>query len=503
MGSQKYSQLEHERGIFLERARVASELTLPLVIRPAGANSSTEYATPWQSVGPRGVTNLASNLMLSLFPASTPFFRLLVSDNDFDQFEDQSEQIKAEVNETLSEIERSVLEEIEDRNLRPVIFEVLKNLIISGNSLVYVQPDGEIRNYTLEDYVVSRDMSGNVLDIIVKEFISQRVAEDLNLVDNLPSDEYKSEQEIEIHTCVSLNSEGTYDMWQEVDGVKVADTEKNVTAEEMPWLPVRLTKVTGESYGRGYVEGLIGDLKSLEALQQAIVEGAAVAAKVVFMVNPGSETRAKDLSEANNGDVIVGNSSDITTLQVNKTGDLSVALQAAQSIENKLSFAFNLLDSTLPTSGTTTATEINAIVNSLEKVLAGVYSMLASEFMSPLVSLIIKRLSAQEIIPSLPEEVKLIISTGVSALGRSSDIERIVQFSQIASQVSPEAYQVLVDQESQLRQLESAVGVDVLKSSQVLETERQEALQREAALLEQQSALEAEQAQENTLPEEL
>ena len=33
-----------------------------------GANEATEYPTPYQSVGSRGVTNLASKLMLALFP---------------------------------------------------------------------------------------------------------------------------------------------------------------------------------------------------------------------------------------------------------------------------------------------------------------------------------------------------------------------------------------------------------------------------------------------------
>jgi len=151
MSQKRYQQLLPEKDIFLERARKASELTLPLVIRKEGHHSSTTYKTPYQSVGSRGVTNLASNLMLSLFPASQPFFRLLVSDSDFEQFGDQASLVKEEVNESLSQMEKAVLEEIESKNLRPVLFEVFKNLLIAGNSLVYVEPEGSIRNYTLED----------------------------------------------------------------------------------------------------------------------------------------------------------------------------------------------------------------------------------------------------------------------------------------------------------------------------------------------------------------
>ena len=49
-----------------------------------------------------------------------------------------------------------------------------------------------------------------------------------------------------------------------------------------------MNHVDGECYGRGRVEEFIGDLKSLEALSQALVEGSAAAAKVVFTVSPST-----------------------------------------------------------------------------------------------------------------------------------------------------------------------------------------------------------------------
>ena len=49
---------------------------------------------------------------------------------------------------------------------------------------------------------------------------------------------------------------------------------------------LRFNTVDGEDYGRGRVEEYIGDLRSLEAAIQALVEGSAAAAKVVFVVSP-------------------------------------------------------------------------------------------------------------------------------------------------------------------------------------------------------------------------
>ena len=50
----------------------------------------------------------------------------------------------------------------------------------------------------------------------------------------------------------------------------------------------------------------IGDLKSLEGLSQALVEGSAAAAKVVFTVSPSSTTKPSTLAAAGNGAIIQG-----------------------------------------------------------------------------------------------------------------------------------------------------------------------------------------------------
>jgi len=500
MGKKRYEKLKDERENFLLRARRCSELTLPLVIRDNNQSKDTgslSYDTPWQSLGARGVNNLASNLMLSLFPSNVPFFRLLVSDNAFEQFGEQADEIKAEVDESLATIERTVLEELEDKNLRPTIFEALKGLLIAGNALIYVQPDGNVRAYSLEDYVCHRDIEGNVQEIIIREQVSPQVADNLGLLPSDNEDEPNSrDTNIELYTCVKLQDDRYY-VYQEIKGQVISDTKEYYDLDKLPFLSLRMTKVTGESYGRSYVEGMYGDLRSLEGLQKAMVEAAAIASKIVFMVNPASTTRARNIAQAENGDVINGVSSDVTTLQANKGNDMGVAFQASQTLERRLSYAFNLLDASLPTKGMTTATEINAIVNSLEKVLAGAYSMLSSEFMRPLVRSIINRLTDDKIIPKLPKEVKLLISTGVSALGRTSDLQRLQEFVSMATQMTPEAYAQVVDQRQLMKSLVRAIGVDkdILKSDEQLQQEQQQAMMAQQQQMQQEQAMMQQQQQ--------
>jgi len=46
-----YHSLENQRWSFLDRGRTSSELTLPYVLPPDGANYATKYYTPYQGIG--------------------------------------------------------------------------------------------------------------------------------------------------------------------------------------------------------------------------------------------------------------------------------------------------------------------------------------------------------------------------------------------------------------------------------------------------------------------
>ena len=79
-----YANLESDRSSFLDRARSASELTIPSLLVDSGHSNSTVLATPFQSIGAEGVNNLSSKLLLSLLPPNAPFFRLVVDDTELE-----------------------------------------------------------------------------------------------------------------------------------------------------------------------------------------------------------------------------------------------------------------------------------------------------------------------------------------------------------------------------------------------------------------------------------
>ena len=133
----QYNKLEINRETYLARARDCAKLTIPTLFPDKNINDATEYKTPYQSIGARGVMNLASKLMLALFPPQAPFFRLSLDDLVYKQVQGEPSQ-KQTLEEGLSKIEKAVMDNMEVSNDRVAIYEALKQLIVSGNVLLRI-----------------------------------------------------------------------------------------------------------------------------------------------------------------------------------------------------------------------------------------------------------------------------------------------------------------------------------------------------------------------------
>ena len=255
---------------------------------------------------------------------------------------------------------------------------------------------------------------------------------------------------------------------------------------------LRFNHVDGEVYGRGRVEEFIGDLKSLEALSQALVEGSAAAAKVVFTVSPSSTTKPATLAKAGNGAIIQGRPDDIGVVQVGKTADFQTAYQMVGTLSQRLSEAFLVLN--VRNSERTTAEEVRMTQLELEQQLGGLFSLLTVEFLVPYLNRKLNVAQKTGEIPRLPKGgiVKPTIVAGINALGRGQDRESLAQFlTVIAQTMGPEALQTYINPEEVVKRLAASQGIDVLnlvKSMQELQQEQQAAMQQQQQMAMTQQA---------------
>ena len=479
---QKYNLLESDRLPFLNRARDAAELTIPSIIVREGHSSATEFNTPFQGIGARGVNNLSSKLLLALLPPNQPFFRLALDEFTLNQLVGRDD-MKGEFEKAMGSIERTVMNEMEVNNFRTALFEGLKHLLICGNVLLHITPQLKIKLYHLDKYVIKRDGTGNILEIITKDSVSvQGLSEEMSA---LVSDKSANSltKNVDLFTCVRLSPNGKkWLIHQEIEGQVVPDSDGSYPLDKNAYIALRYTSIDGSDYGRGFIEEVLGDLRSLETLYKAVVEGSAAASKILFLVRPNGTTRLKTLSESPNGAIREGDAQDVSTLQLNKQADFQVAFQTMQMIQERLQFAFMLNSSVQRSNDRVTATEINYVSRELDDSLGGLYSLLSQELQLPLINRLMYQMEKAKRLPALPKDsIRPKIVTGLEALGRSSDLQRLNTFVQ---QLTPFAEQLMqyMNLEEYIKRVGTSLGLDMaglIKSQDQITQEQQAAQQQQ------------------------
>jgi len=487
----RYDFLCSRRNEYLNVAKQCSKLTLPYLIHDdddfKGARVLT---TPWQAVGAKGVVTLASKLMLALLPPQTSFFKLQLDESQLG--EDFGPGVRSELDMSFAKVERTILESIAASSDRVAVHQALKHLVVSGNALIFMGKDG-LKLYPLNRYAVERDGNGNVIEIVTKERINRSLIQKfLATVPNQSTEEHVNE-EVDIYTHITRDN-NRFIWHQEVFDKILPNSMGKAPIETSPWLVLRFNTVDGEAYGRGRVEEFLGDLKSLEALSQALVEGSAAAAKVVFVVSPSSTTKPATLAAAGNGAIVQGRPDDIGVVQVGKTADFKTAYEMVGALTQRLNEAFLILN--VRDSERTTAEEVRMTQMELEQQLGGLFSLLTVEFLVPYLNRKLSVAQKTGDIPTIPQKiVKPTIVAGVNALGRGQDREALTGFlTLIAQTMGPEAIATYINPEEAIKRLATSSGIDVLnlvKGMEEVQAQRQEnmAMQKDMEITKQYGQL--------------
>ena len=164
----------------------------------------------------------------------------------------------------------------------------------------------------------------------------------------------------------------------------------------------------------------------------------------------------------------------------------------ADTIEQRLSFAFLLSSVVQRNAERVTAEEIRTVASELEDTLSGVYSILTQEFQLPLVRRILSVLMARGEVAQLPDGfVEPTITTGMEALGRGHDFNKFMTFMGIIGQMPNAMEYMKVNQ--WLTAIATSLGIDttgLIKTDEEIQQEQQQAMeaQQEQAVVEQAMA---------------
>lgn len=492
---QQYVKMEAKRQPALEKAKEASMLTIPSLYIDY---TNETCLNPNQSTGSTGVNNLSSKIAMTLLPPNSPFFRWIgdtikLKKQAEEQGEDP-EKFEQDFNKNLSYLTEYVKDSIEEAGDRVVVGEGVKHLIIGGNVLFVDKLEDNLVYYSLNRYVVRRDYKGNVLKAITKETIGfealpSEIQEKIRA--KYPNEKDFETKEFDIFTIFLRGKKGKtpkWQIWQEVEELTIESTRGEYPIDKPPFIACRWTAVAGEDYGRGLIEDVIGDMRSLDDVSKAVTEGAKASARVITLVNPSGLTRLKQLARAKNGAIIPGRRDDVTFCQTEKYHDLATAQRREETLEKKLSRVFLMAESVTRDAERVTAFEIQYMVAKLEEALGNTYSLLLMEFQKAYLTIKYHHLRMKnKNLPNISKYkgagVKLIITTGIDALGRNNEALKKDLFFEKLGQIAPVAQSLGLNIQVVAQSYANDLGLNIegyFKTVEEVKTETEEAQNNEA-----------------------
>ena len=480
----RYEELSKERTPYVNRARDIAALTIPYLYPPDSSSSTEALPDPYQSIGSRGGNNLASKFLLVTLPSQRAFFQYRLTPEAETFIKNMTPEEQDEFERSLVAHERFVLRQVDSAELRPTMFMCFKHLLVSGNVLLNIPNRGPARYFPLTHYVCKRDpKTGSPLEIIVREEVSlYTLPDEVRALVESAKDEAVGEatsvdgdeDSVYLYTyvCKKIQTEETrnkaavfrWETWQEINGITIPDSEGWSPGDDPQWFPLRMIRVSGEDYGRGYVEEYAGDLSVCEDLSEALVEGSLIAAQTKFGVRPNAMTSPKELEKVRNGGFFDGEEGDLWTLKTNKQVDFRVALETQRDLRTALGYAFLLNTSVQRQAERVTAEEIRTVMQELQDALGGAYSNLEAEVQRPLAARLTFRASAQgQVQPLAEEDVEILIVTGFEAIDRGHEMNALTSAISVATQLlGPEAVAEVVDSKKAMNQIFTSHGVDKL-----------------------------------------
>lgn len=413
------------RSSYLDRAKHYAKLTLPYLMNDKGNNETSQNG--WQGVGAQATNHLANKLAQVLFPAQRSFFRVDLTAKGEKILDDRGLK-KTQLATIFARVETAAMKSLEQRQFRPAIVEVFKHLIVAGNCMLYKPNKGAMSAVPMHHYVLQRDTNGDLLDIILLQEKALKTfdpATRMAIEVGMKGKKCKGEDNVKLYTHAQYQDDGFWIINQSADDIPVG-TQSRVKAEKLPFIPLTWKRSYGEDWGRPLAEDYSGDLFVIQFLSEAIARGAALMADIKYLIRPGSQTDVDHFVNSGTGEVITGVADDIHIVQLGKYADLTPISAVLEVYTRRIGTIFMMEALTRRDAERVTAVEIQRDALEIEQNMGGVYSLFAMTMQTP-----IAIWGLQEAGDSFTSElVDPVIVTGIEALGRMAELDKLANFSQ-------------------------------------------------------------------------
>lgn len=480
------------------------QLMVDLAVHHNGTTAVVER--DYQEYGALLVNNLAPKLVALLFPAGRSFFNSKPGKNL------KAAMLKRGMDESAVNAQFAKMET--EASLRVFLnagyaqlIQALRHLIVTGNVLLHRDSKrGDFTAYGLQSYSCRRDGKGRAIDIVLREStpinsLEQTVQTALRMKDRGRYANPETAPNVMLFTRIELKKDDSgRDYWevtQQADEVDVGTTGR-YPYHLCPWICLTWNLVAGENYGRGLVEDYAGGFAKMSDGAQAMALYGIEMMKVVNLVSPGAGADIDSLANSENGEYVQGNAGEV---QAHEAGDAAKfsAMQAwLQATFDSLAKAFMYKGNTRDAERVT-AYEIRADALEADTTLGGNYSSLSAQLQVPCAHVLMTEVEPDNLGVLITGDLQLEIIAGIPALGRSIDVQNLVEAATNALAIVPGLMQISrkIDPDKVVDMILTSAGVDtslIYKSQEQLAQEAEAQAQQQAgqqAMMQQAAAAEA------------
>lgn len=411
-----YNDLITTRVSYENRAKTLAKLTIYSLFPDDGSSDSTTmtdgYSNRYTSFA---VSNLASQMEVTLLPASGSSFRFDPDSEAMDELTQGDADARAIISTLISTQTARVNTEIENQMIRPELRSFLETMIAISPVVIEKVKDRGIKWHGLRDFAVKLDNIGEPLQIVIKESLDKN-----NLPDGVEPIDADSTEDIEFYTLCYIED----DRWivRQSIGGEIVGADSTFKRDELPYVYLGWTLQKGDTYHRPYAEQHAGTLQDYSDMNKVLIQGSLIASKSLIMVNPLGSTRKQDVTNSANGAVIDGRADDVSSFVLGKNYDFQIAQQVREELRQTIDKIFMSRQGTQRNAERVTATEVRADAQELEKNLAGMYSILSKKFNKWLIKQIMSELGIKF------DSINVNVITGLDALGRNIEAQKLDGF---------------------------------------------------------------------------
>lgn len=489
-GPQLWGEMTLNRATMLDRKRRLAELTIPSTLTEDYYNAETDSLTNGaSSLGAQGATNIINKLMLAMFAPGISFLRLDLNYASKQKFmEDLQLEDDSLLTDVLANGEREAMKTLEQSGVRPALYEALAHLVCVGDVLMDLSDTSVISFLSLRDFAVKRNRKGKVTKLIMVEKTTvEDLEKDAQQEYMRVNESCKPCDDVCIYTVVRWAS-GMYRSSVWVDEVKLsAKHGGRWTEENMPYRALTWRLPIGQSYGVSLAEDYANDFVVHDSVCESMADGAVLASQFRWACNPTGITDPVDVENSRNGAVIPAAKEDLNLIFANIGQQLATVQGVEEMYARRLGRGFLMNTAVTRNAERVTVEEMRIQANELEQGLGGVYSRLAIDMQGPIGRWALRRAK----INIRGTAIEPTIITGLDALSRSADLERMMGFLQDLSNLAsiPEDIRMRLNETTIMAEMAAGRGVDRGKFIATEEVYAQRVQQRAEQQAQQQAAV--------------